>query len=351
MLELFRRLFALPRGASSVAAGVDWLHFLVIGTTLLGALGIGVLATALIIRNRNEARGGATPRIAASRREEALVIAGILGLFCAFWLIGFRQYLEMQRPPSGARRVYVTAKQWMWKFTDIEGRSSNDVLTVEVGAKVELLMTSRDVIHSFFVPAFRLKRDVVPGRYTAIWFQPVETGEFPIYCAEYCGVAHSNMAGVVRVLSSADYGRWLQGAEPSKGQSLAEVGREAAVRHACFACHTVDGQPHIGPTWSGLYGSTVELADGHRVIADAAYLTRSMMEPSAELVAGYPPVMPTYLGSVSQPETAALIEYIRSLQHTNPAPSVTLPRLVSETARAADAPSNPAPRGGPERAP
>jgi cytochrome c oxidase subunit 2 len=190
-------------------------------------------------------------------------------------------------------------------------------------------MTSRDVIHSFFVPAFRVKQDLVPGRYTSIWFQAVATGEFPIYCAEYCGVSHSNMSGVVRVLSPADYARWLQGSEPPGGQSLVEIGREVAVRHACFACHTVDGQPHIGPTWSRLYGSSVELVGGQRVTADVAYLTRSMMEPGAELVAGYPPVMPTYLGTVSQAETAALVEYIRSLEHAEPSAGVALPRVVA----------------------
>lgn len=330
MLELFRKLFALPFGASSLAGDVDWLHFLVIGTTLLGAVGIGLLATLLIIRHRNESRAGATPHIEATWRQEALVIGGVLTLFLAFWLIGFRQYLKMQRAPSNARPAYVTAKQWMWKFTYADGRSANDVLTVEVGVPVELFMTSRDVIHSFFIPAFRTKQDVVPGRYTTLWFEPVKTGDFPVYCAEYCGVSHSNMIGVLRVLSRSDYAKWLQRSEQPSGESLASIGREVAVRHACFACHTVDGQPHVGPTWSGLFGSSVELTNGQRVTADAAYLTRAMMEPAAEIVAGFQPVMPTYMGSLSQPETAALVEYIRSLEHEPIAPAVALPRVVPQ---------------------
>jgi cytochrome c oxidase subunit 2 len=332
MLELFRKLFALPSGASSFASGVDWLHFVVIGTTLLGALGIGLLATLLIVRYRNEARGRATAHVEATWRQEALVIGGILTLFLAFWVVGLRQYLQMRRAPSTARRAYVTAKQWMWKFTYADGASSNNVLTVEVGVPVELFMTSRDVIHSFFVPAFRSKQDVLPGRYTTLWFEPVKVGDFAIYCAEYCGVSHSNMVGVVRVLSRSEYARWRERSAQPSGESLASIGRDVAVRHACFACHTVDGQPHVGPTWRGLFGSSVELTNGQRVTADSAYLTRSMMEPAAEIVAGFRPVMPTYMGSLSQPETAALVEYIRSLEHAPIAPAIALPRVVSEAA-------------------
>ncbi len=334
MLELFRKLFALPPGASSFSRGVDLLHFFVIGSTLLGSLSIGLTATLLILRYRARSPDATTPRLSVSRRRETLVVSGTLLLFCGFWLVGFKQYLDMQRAPRDARRVYVTAKQWMWKFTSAEGRSYNDVLTLEVGVPVELFMTSRDVIHSFFVPAFRAKRDVLPGRYVSVWFEPVKVGEYPIFCAEYCGINHSNMRGVVRVLSSAEYQRWLRGSPSTSGDSLAELGREAAARHSCFACHTVDGQPHVGPTWSRLYGSTVTLADGRRVIADAEYLTRSMMEPAAELVAGFPALMPTYLGTLSQPDTAAILEYIRSLADGPVRPSVPLPRLTVSAASA-----------------
>ena len=201
-----------------------------------------------------------------------------------------------------------------------------DVLTVPEGRPVKLVMSSRDVIHSFYVPAFRLKQDVVPGRYSTAWFRATAPGAYPIECAEYCGVDHSRMLGEVRVLSAADYATWLDG-HPPASSDLVEVGRLAAARRGCLNCHTLDGQPHIGPTWAGLYGSNVPLVGGRNVVADDAYLTRSMMDPQAEVVAGYAGVMPTYRGILEEPEVAALVELIHFLQ-TSPDPqSIALPAV------------------------
>jgi cytochrome c oxidase subunit 2 len=224
--------------------------------------------------------------------------------------------------------VYVTAKQWMWKFTYLDGRASMDTLTVPVGRPVELMMTSRDVIHSFYVPAFRLKHDVVPGRYYAMWFEATMPGTYDIDCAEYCGLDHSRMLGTVRVLDAADYAAWLESTTPGPETDLVARGRDVATRRACVACHTLDGQRHIGPSWVALYGSTVALRDGRRIVADETYLTRSMMDPSAEVVDGYQPVMPSYRGILDQPEVAALVELIKSLRDAPVAPSVTLPRVA-----------------------
>jgi cytochrome c oxidase subunit 2 len=217
-----------------------------------------------------------------------------------------------------------------------------DVLTVPAHRRIKLVMGSRDVIHSFYVPAFRMKHDVVPGRYYTAWFEATMTGRFPIECAEYCGVTHSRMLGTVEVLSPEDYRRWLEtrpsrtvdgvgGADIAGEPSLAEEGRDVAARRGCFSCHTIDGQPHIGPTWAGLYDSTVLLNNGTRVLADEAYLTRSMMEPSDEIVAGFKPVMPTYRGILEQPEVAALVEFIKANQHYPTAPSIQLPKVVPQT--------------------
>ncbi len=334
MLELFRHLFALPPGASTFADGIDWLHFVVIGTTLLGSLFVAAVAAVFIVRYRQRNGLESTPRVTASRWNEGLIIAAILSLFVGFWVFGYRQFLQMQQRPPGATLVYVVAKQWMWKFSYPNGQSSTDVLVIPQGQPVQLVMTSRDVIHSFFVPAFRVKRDVLPGRYVSQWFQATRAGRYPIRCAEYCGVSHSGMLGEVRVLSAADYAAWLDapGREPSRGPSLAALGREAAVRHGCLSCHTVDGQRHIGPSFSRLYGATIELSNGQHLEADVAYLTRSMMDPAAEVVAGFPAVMPTYLGSLPQPEVAAIVEYIRSLKDGPIDPSVLLPRLEVEAA-------------------
>jgi cytochrome c oxidase subunit 2 len=326
MLELFRKLLHLPPAASSFARGVDGLHVFVIVTTFLGVGVIGAITTYFVVRWRERAPGAATPRVAVSVGRESALVVGTLALFFLWWVIGYRQYLEMRRRPANAIPVYVIAKQWMWKFSYADGRIANDVLTVPLGRPVELIMTSRDVIHSFFVPAMRVKQDVLPGRYVTLWFQPIKAGTYPLFCAEYCGVSHSKMLGEVQVLDDASYRRWQQDATQST--SLAAFGRDAAVRHACLSCHTIDGQPHIGPTWSRLYGSPVKLADGREVVADPAYLTESMMDPAAEIVAGYPAVMPTYLGSLDTAETAAIVEYIRSLQAGPVTASVALPRLA-----------------------
>jgi cytochrome c oxidase subunit 2 len=235
--------------------------------------------------------------------------------------------------------VYVTAKQWMWKFAYFDGRASMDVLTVPAHRPIKLVMTSRDVIHSFYVPAFRMKHDVVPGRYYTTWFEANAPGTYDIDCAEFCGVDHSRMLGKVQVLSDEEYARWLE-APQSEGArkgvagptatgdgDLAAAGRDVAARRGCFNCHTIDGQPHIGPTWAGLYDSQVTLDDGRVALADEAYLTRSMMDPQADIVAGYKGVMPTYRGALPEPEVAALVEFIKSLRDQPVAPAIALPRV------------------------
>jgi cytochrome c oxidase subunit 2 len=335
MNELLRRLLFLPPQASTYSKSVDWLHFAVIGTTMLGALGVFVLALYYVVRYRRHQRGETTPRTVTTLPSEIATVVFILALFLTWWVVGYRGYETMVVPPPNAVPVYVTAKQWMWKFSYGDGRSSIDVLTVPVGTPIKLVMTSRDVIHSFYVPAFRMKQDLVPGRYTTAWFEATEPGVYEILCAEYCGTSHSRMRGTVLVLSRADYSAWLErrattsaDAESSAlvpGADLVRAGRDTAVRRACVACHSVDGQPHVGPTWAGLFGSDVRLADGRTVRVDEWYLTRSMMDPADDVVAGYKPLMPTYRGILDQSEVAALVEYIKSLESRPIAPSVALP--------------------------
>jgi cytochrome c oxidase subunit 2 len=329
MNDLLRRLLNLPPEASTFASDVDLLHFFVITTTMLGATFVFLLALYFVVRYRRRTPGETTLREVTSRPQEAFLVGAILSLFLVFWLVGTLQYDRMMTPPPGAMTVYVTAKQWMWKFSYPDGRASMDVLTVPEGRPVRLVMTSRDVIHSFYVPAFRVKHDVVPGRYYAAWFQASTPGEYPIECAEYCGVSHSKMLGAVQVLSPSDYSLWLDG-HPVDASDLARAGREVAARRGCLDCHTLDGQRHIGPTWAGLYQSHVPLEDGRAVVADVGYLTRAMMDPQADVVAGFKGVMPTYRGVLEEPEVAALVELIRSLQNTPDAPSMTLPRVTPE---------------------
>ncbi len=340
MMEFIRALLFLPPGASTVADRVDTLHFFVISVTMLVSIFVFVVTAWFTIRYHRKSDGQLTKRLTATTRHEAFIITIVLSVFILWWVIGFNQYVDIEVPPKDAEAVYVDAKQWMWKFAYADGTSSNDTLTVPVGRPIKLVMTSRDVIHSFYVPSFRLKQDVLPGRYTTLWFEAKAPGVYPIWCAEYCGVSHSLMRGQVVVLSAEGYAHWKRSGEDRKVEAdcgrgpgscgkedLVARGRLVAERRQCLACHTLDGQSHVGPTWSRLFGSTRVLTDGRHVVADEGYLTRSMMEPTADIVAGFKPVMPTYQGTLTAGETAALVELIRSLRD-GPTPSgVTLPTL------------------------
>jgi cytochrome c oxidase subunit II len=330
---LLRALLDLPPQASTYARGIDTLHYFVIGTTMAGATFVFVLALYFLVRHGRAEPAATTPRIETAAAMETFIVASILALFLAFWVVGSIQYDHLMTPPDDAMPVYVSGKQWMWKFAYADGRETMDELVVPVHRPIKLVMTSRDVIHSFYVPAFRMKHDVVPGRYYTAWFEATAPGDYAIECAEYCGASHSRMLGTVRVLDDDGYRRWLDDtrtlriASGADHADLAILGRAVAARRACFSCHTLDGQPHIGPTWAGLYQSKVGLTDGRIVIADDAYLTRSMMEPEVEVVTGFKPVMPSYRGLLAEPEVAALVEFIRSLRDAPFAPTVQLPKV------------------------
>jgi cytochrome c oxidase subunit 2 len=344
MQELLRRLLFLPPEATETARQIDRLHFFVIGVTFAGAIAVGLVSLAFVVQFRAVRENASTPVVHVPRRIELGVAGALLALFIAWWVVGFRQYVAIHTPPRESLEVYVTAKQWMWKFSRTNGQRSAGVLVVPEGRPVRLILTSRDVVHSFFVPAFRIKQDALPGRYTSLWFDADKVGTYPVYCAEYCGVDHSRMWASVVVLSPSDYSRWLAGGVPDAvahagaqpdldrgvvGEagltSLADRGRTAASRYACLSCHTIDGQRHVGPSFQGLYRSSVALADGRTVVADEDYLTRSMMEPRADLVKGFTPVMPTYQGVVEQADVAALVEFIKSLRFDTARPRVMLP--------------------------
>lgn len=330
MNELLRRLLFLPDQASTFAQDVDKLHFFVILTTFFMSTAVGLTAIFFFVRYRRRSETQTTPHIEPKAWIELLFI-GVPGFFFVLWfIIGFREYIRQETPPADCMDVYVMAKQWMWKFSYSDGPNSVNVLRVPAGRDVRLLMTSRDVIHSFFVPEFRVKQDVLPGRYTQTWFNATTPGRYQILCAEYCGVGHSIMRGEVIVLRPQDYEDWVQAQRrglsskqdaaptsmdfnPPQG-NLVDQGRRVAAEQGCLKCHTTDGTRHIGPTWLDLYHRREKLNDGTFIDADEAYLTRSMMDPALEVVAGFQPVMPSYEGRLTAPETAALVEYIKSLQ-------------------------------------
>ncbi|HEX7128060.1 MAG TPA: cytochrome c oxidase subunit II [Thermodesulfobacteriota bacterium] len=313
MNELMRRLLMLPEQASTIAGPLDRLHYAEFLALNLIALVLGAAGLWFLVRYRRRPGRLATPRFTYPVWLEATFIGGLLAMFLLWFVLGYRQYLGFQVPPGEAVEVYVTAKQWMWKFANAEGPSAVGVMTVPAGRPVKLILTSRDVIHSFYVPDFRIKQDAVPGRYTTVWFEAREPGRHQILCAEYCGTGHSQMPGEVVVLSGRDYDAWLAGERVTGEGDLAAFGQRVAADQGCLGCHTVNGTRGLGPTWRDLYGSTVSLTDGSRVTADEAYLTESMMDPQAKVVAGYPPVMPSYLGILEAPETAALVQFIKSI--------------------------------------
>ncbi len=320
MNELLRRLLFLPRQGTAFARELDHLHFLVISVTVVGATGVAMVGALFLFKYRRRTKVvPVTPRVVVSGRVEAAVITATLALFVGFWVLGFRQYRRLADPPTGALTIYVAAKQWMWEFSYPNGPASAGILTVPAGRPVELLMTSRDVIHSFYVPEFRVKQDVVPGRYTTIWFTPSEPGSYQILCAEYCGAGHSTMRGEVVALSGEDYERWLQGtSRPTDGEadptSLATVGRRVAAERGCLRCHTLDGTAYIGPSFAGLLGRRERLASGASVLVTPGYVTKSMMDPQADVVAGFKSVMPSYQGLITAGETAAIVELLHSLE-------------------------------------
>jgi len=325
--ELLRHMLNLPPQASSVARGIDTLHYTVIGATFAGVALVAAITLYFIIKFRRAgAAPSTTPRVVAPLWLELGVAGSLLTLFCAWWVIGFAQYRELETPPANAIPIYVTAKQWMWKFEYPGGPASSETLVVPVGQPVKLIMTSRDVIHSFYVPAFRIKQDVVPGHVVTTWFEAIAPGSYQVLCTQYCGTRHSFMRAQVIALAPEDFARWLEAARgplplpgaKGEGQGLAERGREVAAKHGCLRCHSIDGTPFIGPTWAHSFGTQRGLAGGGSVLVDEPYLTESMMDPDAKIAAGFQAVMPSYQGLLDPEETAALLEFIRSLREVEP---------------------------------
>jgi cytochrome c oxidase subunit 2 len=298
--------------------------------TVLGATGVFLAALYFFIRYKRRTDTDVTPHVEPRTIHEVIFVGGPLALFLLWFAIGFPQYLQLSQPPKDAMDVFVQGKRWMWKFAYPNGPSSIDVLRVPVGRPVRVLITSRDVIHSFYVPALRIKMDALPGRYTQTWFTADRPGRYEIFCAEYCGLSHSGMLAELVVMPGRDFDDWMtqqrrglaraQDAAPVPGEkvlaasNVIEEGRRVAAEQGCMKCHSVDGTRHIGPTWVDLYQREERLQNGKTVRADEAYLTKSMMDPSADIVHGYQNVMPTYQGKLSPPEVAAVVEYIKSLR-------------------------------------
>ena len=311
---MFDNLPLWPARASTTAGSVDALFIFLVALSALMTAAIFTMILVFAIRYRRR-RGVVAEQIEGST---ALEITWSVIPFCIFMVIfvwGAMIYFKERTPPRGATEVYVVAKQWMWKLQHEEGLREINELHVPVGRDVKLIMTSQDVIHSFFVPAFRIKQDVLPGRYTTAWFHPTKAGTYHLFCAEYCGSQHSGMIGQVVVLEPAQYQAWLSGGGATG--TLASNGQNMFLQLGCSTCHRSDTQGR-GPNLAGLFGKPVQLEDGRVVTADENYIRESILAPGAKVVSGFKPIMPVFQGLVSEEQLNALVAYVKSL---NPNPS------------------------------
>ncbi len=305
--------FWLPAARSTTAGEVDSLFYLILGISLFFFVLIVAVMLAFVLRYRHRRERPAEPSRDHNLPLELTWTLIPVVLVAVIFFYGFRDYLDITTPPRNSYQVQVEAQQWSWSFTYPNGYTDS-VLHVPVARPVELVMTSRDVIHSLYIPAFRIKRDVVPGRYAKVWFEATEPGDYDLFCAEYCGTNHSNMITKVVVHPSGEFETWLGKASNFLEQMTpVDAGRKIFQVRGCQQCHSVDGTAKVGPSLRGVFGHQVRLADGSTVTADENYIRQSILEPASEVVAGFDPVMPTFQGRLSDQEITALIAYLKSL--------------------------------------
>jgi cytochrome c oxidase subunit 2 len=309
-----------PEQASTIAGRVDALYYYLLSVSGFFTLLIFSLIFYFAIRYRRRSEGDRPRAILANIPLEVtwIVIPFILVMVMFAW--GASLYFSAFSPPADALEIFVVGKQWMWKVQHPEGRREIDELHVPLGYPVKLTITSQDVIHSFYIPAFRIKMDAVPGRYTSTWFEASRTGTFHLFCAEYCGTAHAGMGGRVVVMKPAEYEQWLRTGNPE--ESLAASGERLFQQLGCSGCHSSNSTVRA-PLLDGIYGRPVPLQSGRVVLADEGYIRDSILLPQKDVVAGYAPVMPPFQGRISEEELLQIIAYIRFLGEQGPEPRKT----------------------------
>jgi cytochrome c oxidase subunit 2 len=308
-----------PEQASTLAAGVDGLYLFLVALTAFFAVAIFFTLLVFAVKYRRRSAGEWPEEIHGSLLLELAwsIVPFLITIVIFTW--GALLFFSMNRPPDNSIEINVVGKRWMWKLQHMTGQREINELHVPAGRPVKLTLTSEDVIHSFFVPAFRMKKDAVPGRYNVAWFQATKPGTYHLFCAEYCGTQHSRMIGSIIVMEPAAFQTWLSGGPAAI--SPVEAGQRLFTELNCVTCHRADSQGR-GPVLDHLYGSPVKLQNGDTVTVDDAYLRESILVPAAKVVAGYQPVMPTYQGQVSEEAVFQLIAYIQSLKGPQSAPPV-----------------------------
>lgn len=302
-----------PEQASTIAEGIDHLYYFLTAIDLFFTVVIFLTIFYFAVKYRRKSEHEKPAHVETHMALELAwtIVPTILCVVIFVWSSSL--FIQNSRPPTASSEIFVVGKQWMWKLQHPEGKSEIDELHIPVGQPIKLTMTSEDVIHDFFIPAFRVKKDVVPGRYSSIWFTATETGKFHFFCAQYCGTDHAHMTGWVYVMTPSDYEHWLAGGP--KTQTMADAGAELYQQYACVTCHGTGK----GPPFVNLFGSTVKLQDGKTVVADDGYLRESILFPSEKIVAGYPAIMPTFKGQINEEQLLQLIAFIKSL-HTEERP-------------------------------
>jgi cytochrome c oxidase subunit 2 len=301
---------SLFRSASNFGSSVDAILWTLLGVCGLVTAAVAVLILFFCVRYRRGSPASREPaRLSQMKIEITWTLAPLL-IFFGLFVWAAVVYFQMARPPADALEIHVVAKQWMWKLQHPGGQREIDELHIPLGRPVALVMISQDVIHSFFVPAFRTKQDVLPGRYTREWFTPTKTGRYHLFCAEYCGTNHSAMTGWIDVMQPADYAAWLAAQPPA--ESVVASGRRLFTSLGCSGCHSAQSRIPA-PLLEGLADKPVGLADGSTAVANDTYLRDSILLPNKQVVGGFQPVMPTFQGQLSEEEVMQLVAYIKSL--------------------------------------
>ena len=330
----FAGTISLPQ-ASNHAAGVDMVNDFIFWMSVFWTIVLPVAILFCLVKYHRSKKGRRTEQIEHNQTFEITVTSITLALMLVVFALGWVEYRKMVTEPRNAYEVNVLGRQWLWNFQYTNGRTVMGDLVIPINRPIKLIMTSEDVLHSFYVPNFRVKQDVVPGTYTRLFFSATQLGAHKIYCTEYCGTSHSDMMGRVIVVQEDEFEQWLKTGklpattntkfqygdveQPKMAASAiqkapADHGKELIASKGCVTCHSVDGTHKVGPTFKGAFGSHVEIADGGKVLVDEAYLRESIENSNVKVVKGYAPSMPLYKGTLSDQEVGALVAYIKTLK-------------------------------------
>jgi cytochrome c oxidase subunit 2 len=306
----------IPESASTLSGEVDAVYFYISGVTVFFTLLISTVVIFFVIRYRRRNAFEIPRPIEGSTTLETLwsVIPLLIAMSIFVW--GAKLYFAEYRPPKNALEVYVVGKQWMWKFQHSTGQREINELHIPVGRKIKLIMASEDVIHDVFVPAFRIKADVVPGKYTSEWFEATKPGRYHFFCAEYCGMNHSGMGGWVVVMEPSEFDNWLSG--NTNQMSPAAAGQQMYESLGCVSCHGANGEGGRGPALLGLFGGKALLNGNQTVQADEGYVRESILNPQAKIVSGFGPIMPSFQGQVNEEQLLQLVAFVKSLATNKP---------------------------------